>query len=112
MPTQATIHEADKTKVTRTSARTGATLKLIEPRSIFAFVWIPPIERNDSDSQWIVWTGKSYFCTNYHVGKGTLSIQTIDERSIRQVAWRDREGHWNHNRIQRVRRTRRTAVTG
>ena len=107
--TQPSIDKSNQAEITNVASRTGAALQLIEVA--LGLVRIPAIERNKTKSERVVRRGQANLGAGHKVSEARLTIQSINERSIRQVRRRYCKGHRHHNRIQRARTSRRTAVT-
>src|SRR5713226_6700799 len=93
------IDERHQAKIADVGSRASAALQLIEAGRVIGLVSIPAIKRYDADAQRIVRRGKSNLGAADEVGEARLSIQSIDEGSIRQVRRRCRETGRHHDRI-------------
>src|SRR6266478_8412206 len=109
MLTQPSIDKSNQAEIANVASGTGAALQLIEVA--LGFVRIPAIERNKTKSERVVRRGQANLGAGHKVSEARLAIQSINERSIRQVRRRYCKGHRHHNRTLRGRQPRETTVT-
>ena len=107
--TQPSIDKSDQAKITNVRSGTRAPLQHIKAGR--RLVGIPAIEGYDANAQRVVGTRHAPFGAGHKRAERRLAIQSIDERSIRQVRRRHRKGDRHHNRALSAREPRRTAVT-
>src|SRR6266478_607092 len=106
--TQPSIDKSNQAEITNVASRAGAALQLIEVA--LGLVRIPAIERNKTKSERVVRRGQANLGAGHKVSEARLAIQSINERSIRQVRRRYCKGHRHHNRTLRGRQPRGTTV--
>ena len=71
---QPAIDKQDRAKVTDVATGAGSTLEHVKALEIIPLISVPAIERNDSDSQRIVWTGQAPLGANNERIECTLTV--------------------------------------